>query len=302
MVPSEDDAREEIDRLLCSAGWSVVDYKQADIHASRGVAIREFPLGAPSPLSGESEAEGSERRDDSLSHRGTGQARGEIRSSAPFPLVRQGRGEGDPVYGYADYLVYVDGKAAGVIEAKKPGATLTGVEIQSARYANGLPSSLPAWTSPLPKIYPGRSHTPKTLIFPKDDNHAEKIVREALGEGNEFAQEITYRTMGETPERLIAAFRNSYHPRIAVALGEPGIREHPVDVRGGERAGPSRLALDFRRCSAATKVIATGTDIETVRFWPHGNDWDRRTIWHISHANIAKLLITIRSSLGASCV
>jgi type I site-specific restriction endonuclease len=37
-------------------------------------------------------------------------------------------------HGFADYLLYVDGKAAGVIEAKKQGATLIGVEIQSARY------------------------------------------------------------------------------------------------------------------------------------------------------------------------
>ncbi|WP_419660426.1 restriction endonuclease, type I, subunit R type III [Desulfosarcina variabilis str. Montpellier] len=40
----------------------------------------------------------------------------------------------------ADYLLYVDGKAAGVIEAKKEGATLSGVESQSDKYKNGLPS------------------------------------------------------------------------------------------------------------------------------------------------------------------
>ena len=45
-------------------------------------------------------------------------------------------------FGFADYLLYIDGKAAGVIEAKKEGATLTGVEAQSARYAQGLPASL----------------------------------------------------------------------------------------------------------------------------------------------------------------
>jgi len=31
-------------------------------------------------------------------------------------------------HGCADYLLYVDGKAAGIIEAKKQGATLTGVD------------------------------------------------------------------------------------------------------------------------------------------------------------------------------
>ncbi|HRD89005.1 MAG TPA: type III restriction endonuclease subunit R, partial [Accumulibacter sp.] len=56
-------------------------------------------------------------------------------------------------HGFADYLLYLDGKAAGVIEAKKQGATLTGVEIQSARYAQGLPRGLPAWRRPLPFIF-----------------------------------------------------------------------------------------------------------------------------------------------------
>jgi type I restriction enzyme R subunit len=56
-------------------------------------------------------------------------------------------------FGTADYLLYVDGKAAGVIEAKKVGDTLTGVEIQSAKYSKGLPDALPAWTRPLPFCY-----------------------------------------------------------------------------------------------------------------------------------------------------
>ena len=34
--------------------------------------------------------------------------------------------------------MYVDGAAAGVVQAKKEGATLTGVEIQTARYSEGL--------------------------------------------------------------------------------------------------------------------------------------------------------------------
>jgi type I restriction enzyme R subunit len=59
----------------------------------------------------------------------------------------------NPGHGTADYLLYVDGKACGVIEAKKQGATLTGVEAQSGRYAQGLPASLPAWRRPLPFVY-----------------------------------------------------------------------------------------------------------------------------------------------------
>jgi type I restriction enzyme R subunit len=71
------------------------------------------------------------------------------------------------------------------------------------------------------EIFPGRTEVPKTLIFAKDDSHAEdivKIIREEFGKGNEFAQKITYRTTGAKPEDLIASFRNSYNPRIAVTV------------------------------------------------------------------------------------
>jgi type I restriction enzyme, R subunit len=71
------------------------------------------------------------------------------------------------------------------------------------------------------EIFPGRATVPKTLIFAKDDSHAEdivQIVREEFGKGNEFAQKITYRTTGRKPEDLIAEFRNSYNPRIAVTV------------------------------------------------------------------------------------
>lgn len=100
MAPQpEQQARGNIDRLLEAAGWHVCDAAAANIHAARGVAIREFPL---------------------------------------------------PGYGFADYLLYVDGKAAGVIDTKKEGVTLTGVETQSDKYTKGLPVGLPRWSNPLP--------------------------------------------------------------------------------------------------------------------------------------------------------
>ena len=58
-----------------------------------------------------------------------------------------------PGYGFADYLLYVDGYAAGVVEAKKAGVPLIGVEIQTARYSEGLPQNLPAPRRPLPFCY-----------------------------------------------------------------------------------------------------------------------------------------------------
>ena len=71
------------------------------------------------------------------------------------------------------------------------------------------------------EIFPGRKEVPKTLIFAKDDSHAEDIVhivREEFGRGNDFCKKITYKTTGEKPEHLITEFRNSYNPRIAVTV------------------------------------------------------------------------------------
>ena len=51
--------------------------------------------------------------------------------------------------GFADYLLFVDCRAIGAIEAKAEGATLTGVEAQAAKYSVGLPDIPPAWRKPL---------------------------------------------------------------------------------------------------------------------------------------------------------
>src|SRR5712691_6325997 len=71
-------------------------------------------------------------------------------------------------------------------------------------------------------LFPGRTGewVPKTLIFAKDDNHAEEIVhavREVFEQGNDFAKKITYQT-SERPKELIAAFRVDPFPRIAVTV------------------------------------------------------------------------------------
>ncbi len=71
-------------------------------------------------------------------------------------------------------------------------------------------------------LFPDRPEhiVPKTLIFAKDDNHAEEIVRIARVEfaaGNDFCQKITYRA-DRNPEQILAEFRNSYNPRIAVTV------------------------------------------------------------------------------------
>jgi type I restriction enzyme, R subunit len=99
------------------------------------------------------------------------------------------------------------------------------------------------------EIFPGRTEVPKTLIFAKDDAHAENIVeilREEFGKGNEFAQKITYRTTGVDPKTLIKTFRNSYHPRIAVTVDmiATGTDIKPVEIVVFMRAVKSRTFFE----------------------------------------------------------
>lgn len=73
------------------------------------------------------------------------------------------------------------------------------------------------------QLFPEREHTwvPKTLIFAKDDNHAEEIVRitrEVFGKGNDFCKKITYNIGREKPEEIIKAFRVDPQFRIAVTV------------------------------------------------------------------------------------
>ena len=99
------------------------------------------------------------------------------------------------------------------------------------------------------EIFPGREWVPKTLIFAKDDSHAEdivKIVREEFGKGNDFAQKITYRTTGADPKELIKAFRVSPLPRIAVTVDmiATGTDIKPVEIVLFMRAVKSRTFFE----------------------------------------------------------
>ena len=100
------------------------------------------------------------------------------------------------------------------------------------------------------EIFPGRADVPKTLIFAKDDSHADdivQIVRDEFGRGNDFCEKITYRTgtarivkdgvvvyknSGIKAEDLLSSFRNSYNPRIVVTVDmiATGTDVRPLEV------------------------------------------------------------------------
>jgi type I restriction enzyme R subunit len=77
-----------------------------------------------------------------------------------------------------------------------------------------------AFHDALPTIFPGRTETPKTLVFAKTDSHADdiiNIIREEFAEGNAFCKKITYKAE-EDPKSVLAQFRNDYYPRVAVTV------------------------------------------------------------------------------------
>ncbi|VAW72207.1 Type I restriction-modification system, restriction subunit R, partial [hydrothermal vent metagenome] len=63
--------------------------------------------------------------------------------------------------GPADYMLFIDGKACGIIEAKREGANLGKVAEQSARYATSKTRDIQRWVpedQPLPFLYEATNH------------------------------------------------------------------------------------------------------------------------------------------------
>ena len=117
------------------------------------------------------------------------------------------------------------------------------------------------------EIFPGRSEVPKTLIFAKDDSHAEDIVRiarQVFGRGDDFCKKITYRTTGVAPEQLISDFRNAYNPRLAVTVDmiATGTDIKPVEILIFMRAVKSRILFE-QMLGRGTRVIGE-TDLRAV--------------------------------------
>jgi len=102
----EQQARQIIDDKLAQAGWIVQNWREMNLAAGRGIAVREFPTAT----------------------------------------------------GPVDYVLYIDRKAIGMVEAKAIGATLLSVETQMHRYQDGFAETaakkeLPHWALPLPFFY-----------------------------------------------------------------------------------------------------------------------------------------------------
>ncbi len=112
------------------------------------------------------------------------------------------------------------------------------------------------------EIFPTRRNVPKTIIFAKDDSHADdivRIVRQAFDKGNDFCQKITYKTTGAKPEDLLTAFRNSYNPRMVVTVDmiATGTDIKPVEVVFFMRNVRSRSFFEQMKGRGVRTISAT---------------------------------------------
>jgi type I restriction enzyme R subunit len=101
----------------------------------------------------------------------------------------------------------------------------------------------------LKEAFAERTEVPKTLVFAKDDSHAEdivRIVREEFGRGNDFCQKITYKVTAAKPADLIQSFRNSFNPRIVVTVDliATGTDIKPVEIVMFMRSLKSRVLFE----------------------------------------------------------
>ena len=129
------------------------------------------------------------------------------------------------------------------------------------------------------EIFPTRQDVPKTIIFAKDDSHADdivRIVREVFDKGNDFCQKITYKTTGAKPEDLLTAFRNSYNPRIVVTVDmiATGTDIKPVEVVFFMRNVRSRSFFEQMKGRGVRTISATDFNAVT----PDARNKDRFVI------------------------
>ena len=201
----EAQVREQLDRMLADAGWSVQNAGVGqDLWAARGVAVREVTTKA----------------------------------------------------GRADYLLYVDRKLVGVIEAKREGADLTAAEQQADDYATGLTASQrrAAWRPELPFRYAsdGGATRFRNTLDPDSRSrlvsyfHRPETIARWMHDANDDPQAPTYRAKLRLrlPELVTDGFASGADRRGS---------------RAGEVAGSGRERALIQMATGAGKTYAAAT-------------------------------------------
>ena len=119
--------------------------------------------------------------------------------------------------GPCDYLLFIDRKVAGVIEAKPEGVTLTGVSEQSERYMRDLPSHLGRWA-------------PDRLVFGYESAGVETLFRDMRDPNSRSRNVFAF----HRPEALLATLQQGTSLRGRLAhpafLVTHGLRDCQVEA------------------------------------------------------------------------
>ena len=123
----------------------------------------------------------------------------------------------------------------------------------------------------------GRTDVPKTLIYAKDDSHADdivQVVREEFGKGNDFCQKITYR---------------SSTARIVTKKLLP-------KAQGVSEAWPKLFSTDFT--PHITKTLAAKPDLLVTSLW--GGDYVAFYKQALQHGLFDKMKVATTLALGSA--
>ncbi|NUW37127.1 DEAD/DEAH box helicase family protein [Nonomuraea sp. SMC257] len=184
--------------------------------------------------------------------------------------------------GSADYVLYVDGKIVGVIEAKREGETLSAAQAQNARYAAGTlkEHALAVWHKDEPLVFRYASTGAETVFLNRLDPearsrevfsfHRPETISGWMREADEFPETPTYRA------------RLKHMP----ALETSGLRPAQIDAVTGLETS---LELDMPRAliQMATGAGKTFTAVtEAYRLLKHGKA--RRVLFLVDRNNLGR--------------
>lgn len=273
MPTPEAQARQKIDELLIAAGWLLQDYKALNLGADQGIALREVPLDFDAHLVGLT-ATPSKQTDGCFQQNlvmGSGtrkrhrppNRRFARRASVCARQYTHERAVADSVnVGYEVYRIKeTRARCLALLDEDLPFAT-NDLD-RSVVVESQIRTVLTAYRDALgTDLFPGRMLVPKTLIFAKDDSHAEDIVhlvRQVFGRGNDFAKKITYKSYDPETKR----YERSEN---LIAVRRPRLRPTSIRRRRTRRVG---VADTFRtsptlRIAVTVDMIATDTDIKPL--------------------------------------
>jgi type I restriction enzyme, R subunit len=139
---------------------------------------------------------------------------------------------------HADYLLFLDRQAVGVIEAKPEGTTLSGVAEQTESYLTNLPDNLPHASNPLPFAYESTGieiyfrdmrdlyarsrrvfyfHRPETLFEGLSQDHTLRTKLKELNKGYPLIEEGLRDCQIEAIKNLEKSFATS-RPRSLIQM------------------------------------------------------------------------------------